>query len=208
LARSCCTCSFYTYVGDDPLDRTDPTGNDFRDVIQGSLPELVTIGDDFAGVAAFVVGKVSGNESLSNAAVEGLSASRATNVNLAISLALTTRSGEGEGVVYERTNTAAPGEKPYIGRSKSDDRYEERQQEHARDNPDANYKFKVVDRAEPGEPLRQAEQQQITARGGPTNRSNPNGGTSNKRNEIARSKTGPGAKPRCDPPTGSHIPSC
>lgn len=95
----------------------------------------------------------------------------------------------GEGIVYERTNKADPAEKPYVGRAKNEDRYAERQQEHARDNPKADYDFKVVERADPGQPLREAEQRQITARGGPTNKKNPNGGTSNKRNEIAPPKS-------------------
>jgi hypothetical protein len=86
----------YTYVGNDPLDRTDPSGNDFRDVIQGTFPELVTIGDDFAGDAAYLVGRLSGNDALANVAVDALSQSRSTNVNLAISLAATTRGAKGE----------------------------------------------------------------------------------------------------------------
>jgi len=61
--------------------------------------------------------------------------------------------------------------------------------------------IKVVDRAKPGQPLRQAEQGQITSRGGPTNKSNPNGGTLNKRDAIAQPK-------HCDPPTGTRIPTC
>ena len=102
-----------------------------------------------------------------------------------------------EGTVYRRTNAANPAGKPYIGRAKSETRYEKRQGEHGRANPDADYQYEEVERAEPGQALREAEQRQIDANGGPTNQSNPNGGTSNRRNEIA--------KPKCTK-TGSRIP--
>jgi len=87
----------YTYVGNDPLDRIDPTGTDFRDVIEQQAPELVAIGDAFAGDAAFVVGKLTGNEGLVNAAAEGLSAAKSTNVQMAAMLLTTTRGGGEEG---------------------------------------------------------------------------------------------------------------
>lgn len=85
--------NLYTYVGNDPLDRTDPSGNDFRDVIQGSFPELVAIGDAFAGDAAYAVGKITGNEALANTAVEGLSAAKTTNIQMAAMLLTTTKGG-------------------------------------------------------------------------------------------------------------------
>ena len=88
------------------------------------------------------------------------------------------------GICYKRTDKNDPDGKPYIGRSKNDQRYEERQREHSRANPDADYEFKELGRAKPGDDLRQLEQKNIDKYGGPTNKSNPNGGTANKRNEI------------------------
>ncbi len=90
------------------------------------------------------------------------------------------------GVVYRRANRATPSEKPYIGRAKNDQRYKERQREHGRANPDADYEFKELERHPDSLSLRQGEQRQIDLHGGPTNRSNPDGGTMNKRNEIRK----------------------
>ncbi len=76
-----------------------------------------------------------------------------------------------------------PGGKPYIGRAKSEERFEARQKEHARKNPDADYKYTTLERTKPSG-ARTAEQRHINDHGGPTNSSNPSGGTENKRNEI------------------------
>jgi hypothetical protein len=182
-------------VGNDPGNRTDPTGT-FTDT-------LLDFG--FIGYDIFELVK---NPSWTNAGALGADIVGAA-VPFATGFGAAVRGVEkgadlarGKGVVYERVNKADPTEKPYVGRAKSDERYSERQKEHGRANPEADYEFKEVDRAEPGRPLREAEQRQITERGGPTNRSNPNGGTSNKRNEIAQPKS------RCTPPTGSRIPRC
>ena len=77
----------------------------------------VAIGDAFAGDAAFIVGKLTGNEALANAAVEGLSEARSTNVQMAAMLLTTTRSGGEEGGVgpgpYARESIpAGPGARP------------------------------------------------------------------------------------------------
>jgi RHS repeat-associated protein len=91
------------------------------------------------------------------------------------------------GVIYKRTDRNNPDGKPYIGQAKNDKRYEKRQKEHGRDNPDADYSFEEVDRAEPGRDLDRAEQNHIDANGGPTTKNN-NGGTSNKRNQVSKRK--------------------
>jgi hypothetical protein len=90
---------------------------------------------------------------------------------------------EPEGVIYRRTDKTGK-IKPYIGQAKSMERYLLRQQEHARANPDADFEFEIIDRAVPGKALDQAEQRHINANGGPTNKSNPNGRLSNKKNQI------------------------
>lgn len=94
-----------------------------------------------------------------------------------------------EGVIYERTDQTGNIEKPYVGQAKSKKRYVERQSEHARENPKSKFKFKIIDRGTPGKDLDMKEQKALDARGGPTNKSNPNGGTSNKKNVI-RKKAG------------------
>jgi hypothetical protein len=85
--------------------------------------------------------------------------------------------------VYKRVDKTGS-LKPYIGQAKSEKRFIERQKEHARNNPDADFEFEIVDRAKPGAELNQAEQRHLNNAGGPTNKSNPDGGTSNKKNVI------------------------
>lgn len=182
-------------MGNDPANRTDPTGR-----IADTLADL--------GFIAYDIYQLARNPNWTNAGALGADIVGAA-VPFATGLGTVVRgvdkgvdAARTKGVVHERTNRADPTEKPYIGRAKSDERYSARQKEHGRANPEADYEFKEVDKAEPGRPLREAEQRQITERGGPTNQSNPDGGTANKRNEIAQPKSG------CTPPTGSRIPRC
>jgi hypothetical protein len=97
---------------------------------------------------------------------------------------------EASGIVYKRVDVSVKGGKPYIGRVKSQARYLARQSEHARANPKATYKYTPLETAKPGRALRNAEQRQIEAHGGPTNKSNPHGGTENQRHEIKECPTG------------------
>jgi uncharacterized protein RhaS with RHS repeats len=177
--------NLYAYVGNDPLDRTDPAGTETvgadwlqrtQALCEASPANLGALADalDYADANFFTpLGPFGGFEE------------HLAEVPLVAGLRAIAADVKSEGIVYERINKANPAEKPYIGRAKSEERFAERQKEHARNNPDAKYRFKEVDRAEPGQPLRKAEQRQIDNRGGPTNRSNPNGGASNRRNEIA-----------------------
>lgn len=87
------------------------------------------------------------------------------------------------GVVYHRTDEL--GGKPYVGQAKDWDRYEARQLEHTRDNPDALFSFDVLGRAEPGVPLDRLEERWIRELGGPTNKSNPDGLLANKRHQMS-----------------------
>ncbi len=92
-----------------------------------------------------------------------------------------------EGVIYKRVDkTGKP--KDYIGQTKSEQRYKARQKEHQRANKDADYEFTEIDRGKPGKDLNLKEQKHLDANGGPTNNSNPNGGTSNKKN-VVKDKT-------------------
>jgi RHS repeat-associated protein len=91
-----------------------------------------------------------------------------------------------KGVIYLRTDKAG-GLKPYVGQAKSLERYAERQAEHARANPKSDFEFEIIDKGKQGRNLDLKEQKAIDARGGPTNKSNPNGGLSNKKNVIKKS---------------------
>lgn len=95
-----------------------------------------------------------------------------------------------EGVVYKRKDKNGK-EKDYVGQAKNEGRYEKRKKEHQRKNPDADYDFEVLERGEAGKDLNQKEQKHIEEGGGPTNKSNPNGGLENKRNQIK-----PNAQPK------------
>jgi RHS repeat-associated protein len=89
------------------------------------------------------------------------------------------------GIIYERIDKTGK-LKPYVGQAKSDSRYAARQKEHARANPDSRFEFKEIDKGKPGADLNKKEQKALDQRGGPTNKSNPNGGTSNKKNVIKK----------------------
>src|SRR5690606_11625965 len=93
--------------------------------------------------------------------------------------------GDDEGVIYRRTDKTGK-EKDYVGQAKNKERYKERQKEHQRANKDADYEFTEIDRGTPGKDLDMKEQKHIDAGGGPTNKSNPNGGLSNKKNVIKK----------------------
>ena len=179
--------NLYAYVGGDPVNRTDPTGEAAHLVGKFALDVALEVGVQFATGQDIDVGSAAQQ-----------AAANAFNPTRTVSNAL--RVAREVGVIYRRVNKNNPQEKPYIGRSKNEERFEKRQKEHARANPDADYKYEQIDSAEPGAPLRQKEQQHITSHGGPTNAKNPDGGTSNKRNEIAQEKP-----PRCEPRAGTRI---
>lgn len=92
---------------------------------------------------------------------------------------------QGDGVIYKRTDKTG-NQKDYVGQAKSEDRYKARQKEHQRANPDADYEFTEIDRGTQGKDLNAKEQKHIDAGGGPTNKSNPYGGLSNKKNVIKK----------------------
>lgn len=93
------------------------------------------------------------------------------------------KSDEEEGIVYKRKDKNGE-EKDYVGQAKNKGRYEKRKKEHGKANPNADYEFKEIDRGKPGKDLDRKEQKHIDEGGGPTNKSNPNGGLQNKRNQI------------------------
>ena len=92
-----------------------------------------------------------------------------------------------EGVIYRRTDLKG-NVRPYIGKSKSEARYLKRQREevlqYKKLDIDVDFRFEMVDRAEPGFSLGLTEESWIRLEGGPTNKSNPFGLLSNKRYEM------------------------
>jgi len=106
----------------------------------------------------------------------------------ATSVAAETGAEDAAGIVYRRTDLA--GGKPYIGQAKSDARFLARQAEHARANPEADFEFEVIGRANPGTELDRMEEYYIRQGGGPTNLGNPNGGLSNLRHQMSDSRYG------------------
>lgn len=192
--------NLYAYVANDPVNRTDPTGMVMQDRFDQQSRRR-DIGDAAADrqnreAADRVVGAVRGiiNDIKSDpigAAADGLMI--AGDIILggptgesAVGIGLRRGAREGaeavaEGVVYRRTNTGTG--RCYIGRCNSDQLYSRRQRAHDRAQG-TRHEYEVVERAQPGRALREAEQRHIDANGGPTNRSNSNGGLENRRNEI------------------------
>lgn len=90
---------------------------------------------------------------------------------------------EPEGIVYLRRDLTG-GEKDYVGQAISEERFAKRQAEHQRAHPDAAYVFDELDRGAPGPELDKIEEDWIRAGGGPTNKTNPEGGLENKRHQM------------------------
>jgi len=91
------------------------------------------------------------------------------------------RAAQETGIVYKRTNPETG--RCYIGRCDSEELFTRRQRDHDR-ALGTRHEYEIVERARPGRDLREAEQRQINAHGGPNNKSNPNGQLENKRDEI------------------------
>ncbi len=87
------------------------------------------------------------------------------------------------GIVYRREDLM--GGKPYVGQTMSDERFAMRQVEHARANPDADFTYSELGRAEPGPDLDRLEEYHIREGGGPTNKGNPDGGLANRRHQMS-----------------------
>lgn len=92
--------------------------------------------------------------------------------------------GAEDGIVYLRHDNSGD-LADYIGQTKSDARYFQRQGEHALAYPDSDFEFEVLGRAEPGTDLNRLEEDWIRAGGGPTNRSHLDGGLSNRRHQMS-----------------------
>ena len=94
--------SVYTYVGNDPLDRVDPSGRDWTDFVP---PPLVVIGEAFGGDVAYAVGAFTGNEYLKDAAATGLSENRGAFIEAGVALVTIGKEGESGAGALGRTHT-------------------------------------------------------------------------------------------------------
>jgi len=100
-----------------------------------------------------------------------------------------TNTPNNEGVIYIRTDKAGK-LKPYVGQSKNSKRFKARKKEHDRNHPDSKFDFEPIDRGNkkgkfPTD-LDKKEQKHLDRLGGPANKSNPDGKTSNKKNIIRK----------------------
>jgi uncharacterized protein RhaS with RHS repeats len=181
--------NLYAYVGNDPVNFTDPDGQQAECAtwvcslrqLRGAVNPIDNSIETITDVVTAIQEPSATNVAIAGLAIvpEGKAVSNAVRT---VARTLGRRVAPRAGIVYRRVNRNT--DRCYIGRCNSEENFARRQRDHRRANPDANYRFEEIDRAEPGQALRQAEQRQITAHGGPTNRSNPNGGTENRRNEI------------------------
>jgi hypothetical protein len=155
---------------------TDPTGlialHDAGDWLAGAA-------DTFAAVVA--AGKI-GHAAAQRIITTGIQAILRATI---LKSANTTRIAADDlaGIVYQRTELLDG--KPYIGEAKSGSRFITRQAEHARANPDADFEFEIIGRAEPGAELNRLEEYFIRQGGGPTNLSHPDGGLANWRHQMS-----------------------
>jgi RHS repeat-associated protein len=181
--------NLYAYVGDDPLNATDPDGMQTSRDPRAWVAKQV--GDFFLGDIRAAINDPSARNiaiAIVTTAPPGRVVGGVVKVGRLLhrlvrpAERLQRIAREPAGIVYRRTDRNT--NRCYIGRCDNQRNFERRQRAHHRANPDADYEFEVLERAEPGRPLREAEQRQIEMHGGPTNRSNPNGGTENRRNEI------------------------
>jgi RHS repeat-associated protein len=191
--------NLFLYVGLDPVNATDPTGMQSvytevhlrrRDIGDAAADrQNREAADRFVGGVRAIINDIK-NDPI-GAAADGLMIAGdiflgGPTGEAAIGIAARRGAREGaeavaEGVVYRRTNTETG--RCYIGRCNSDQLYSTRQRAHDRAQG-TRHEYEVLERAQPGQPLREAEQRHIDANGGPTNRSNPNGGLENRRHEI------------------------
>lgn len=190
--------NIYAYVGNDPVNATDPSGM-FQDRFD-QMSRRRDIGDaaadaqnraqadNFIGGVRWLINDIRNDPigAVADAAMIVIDVATIPSGEAVAGIAVRRGAREGveaagEGVVYRRTNTETGS--CYIGRCNSDQLYSTRQRSHDRAQG-TRHEYEVIERAQPGRALREAEQRHIDANGGPTNRSNPSGGLENRRNEI------------------------
>jgi RHS repeat-associated protein len=177
--------NLYSYVGSDPINRTDSSGEQSDSVMDRRNQALLQAMTDCKGMAGACASVAIDALVVGLTVIDLLNGPQADVGALAVGIRAATRgetkAGSATGIVYRRTSL--DGGKPYIGRSNSEKLYQRRMRDHDRKLGE-RHEYEIIDRAPPGRQLREAEQRQIDAHGGPTNQRNPDGGTLNKRNEI------------------------
>jgi RHS repeat-associated protein len=179
--------NLYAYVHNDPVNHTDPdgreswtiTGPSIRMMNQGTAPSREIVEASFL---LPVIGPAMRMAITAAEAASGRSPRSPQATAGRVGVPRQVSPAPSRGIVYRRTDQNTG--RCYIGRCDSQRNYERRQRDHERANPGARYRFEQIDSAPPGRALREAEQRQINEHGGPTTRSNPGGGTENRRNEI------------------------
>ena len=73
-------------------------------------------------------------------------------------------------------------------RPRATPRFLARQAEHARANPDADFEFEIIGRANPGTELDRLDEYYIRQGDGPTNLGNPDGWLANLRHQMSDSR--------------------
>jgi RHS repeat-associated protein len=113
----------YAYVGNNPINLIDPWGlaaaspqsiqlaqantSYFGKAVSNVLPEgapIVTIGNAIGGVAAYLTGKATGDQSLADAASQGLAETKGANLDALLLLGTVGRGGTKTFQTYTRTN--------------------------------------------------------------------------------------------------------
>ncbi|NBB51533.1 hypothetical protein GVN24_24920 [Rhizobium sp. CRIBSB] len=183
--------NLYGYVGNDPFNKFDPSGT-----LQSRNPPLppAQTERDAAAIRDLLrycrenPGNCIDIAFLAIDFLTGPSGEGALAVGARRSIAREVREDVGDvaeqpaGIIYRRTNPETG--RCYVGRCNSESLFERRQRDHDREL-DQTHEYEIIERAEPGQALREAEQRQIDAHGGPTNGSNPDGGLENRRHEIS-----------------------
>ena len=125
--------NLYAYVGNNPINRGDPFGlsplnpqliqlaqantSYFGNTISDVLPEgapIVTIGKAFGGLAAYVAGSLTGNQALTDAALEGLSQTQQQNTDALIFLGTMGKPGAKSGVPGDGFTPSGSVTSPYV----------------------------------------------------------------------------------------------
>ena len=181
----------YAYVDNDSTNKVDPGGEDWRDIatavtgtfdgLTGGLTKDVRQGlgiDDSAMYSTAVY-----KQSHTGGEITGVVAGAINPEEDAAEIAQATD----KGIIYLRQDSTGT-LKDYVGQSKNEDTFAARQRAHANNHPNSTFTYTKLETGAPESRLDVWEETHIRKRGGPTNRSNPAGGLSNKRHQMSETR--------------------